>query len=198
MKYLLLLTIIFSACTPQPAVVAPVVPADPAICKKGDWCWSILVASKLTPAMLQANVSSICPAYRKLGAETVWVNIVRSISYAESAWNPGDVYTESSMGTDPVTGKQVVSEGLLQLSYQDAVNWKSVPDCAAIDYKKKNIQDPILNLKCGLGIMDRLAKRGGAEDISSKNSLGSYWSTIRLKHDDSRKKMKLLMPECGL
>jgi hypothetical protein len=67
---------------------------------------------------------------------------------------------ETTMGTDPVTGKQVASEGLLQLSYQDVPNYGSVlkyPLCKiqwskdkslSVTDPKKTILDPYINLEC--------------------------------------------------
>ncbi|MEN0057917.1 MAG: hypothetical protein AAGB31_03715 [Bdellovibrio sp.] len=67
--------------------------------------------------------------------------------------------TENTMGTDLVTGKQVVSEGLLQLSYQGVPNygatlkyplcrieWSKDKNLAATD-SKKTILDPLINLE---------------------------------------------------
>lgn len=172
--------------------------ANPPIgkCLKNTWRYDSLVLSKLTSTILAANVSSFCPNAKKLDAKTVWLNIVKAIAYAESGWNPEEQYTEKSMGIDPVTGKQVVSEGLLQMSYQDSRNWSSLPLCKAIDYTKKNITDPVLNLSCGMEIMDRLAGRDTSLDISNTKSLGAYWSTVRAGHNASRTKLRALMPEC--
>ncbi len=207
MKYLLL-TLLLAACSHQQQKAPDPVPAKdyPKLedCARLTWCWDNLVLSHITPAMLAANVSSFCPKYKELDGKRVWLNIVKSIAWNESSWNPQETYTESAMGTDPVTKKQVESEGLLQLSYQDAKNWSSLPQCKQIDYGKRNIRDPEINLSCGMAIMDRLAGRNPSKDISNRlkktgySSLGDYWSSVWIGKTKSRGMMKKLMPECGL
>lgn len=212
MKQILLLTLMLSACatvppapTDKPADIStPTTPKPITDCTRKSWCWDSLVLDKITDNMLAANVGSFCPKAKSLNGKTVWLNIVKSIASAESGWDPGNTYVEpgASMSLDKVTGKRVVSEGLLQLSYQDSRAWSSLPGCKAIDYAKRNIQDPIINLNCGIEIMDRLAGRNPASDISNalkKNgvsSLGDYWSSVWMSKTDARAKMKRLMPEC--
>jgi hypothetical protein len=199
------------SCTTAPVSPAPIekaVPVEKAEpCAKGTFClvWEDAVKAKITPAMLAANVSSFCPKYKGLDGKTVWLNIVKSLAWAESEWNPETTYRETTMGTDPVTGAQIVSEGLMQLSYTDSRNWSSIAACKAIDYAKKNIRDPIVNISCAMGIMGKLVARDPAKDISDTKSGGAYWSSARLPYKDakgkwhhtaSREKMKKLMPEC--
>jgi hypothetical protein len=202
-KLLLLLLLALVGCSPVPVTpnpdIKPDTPPMPGqVCPEKTFCWDAIVMDKITDKMLKANVASFCPKAKTLDGKKVWLNIVKAISFAESSWNPEERYTEKSMGIDPVTKKQVVSEGLLQLSYQDSNNWSSRPSCKAIDYEKKNITDPVLNLRCGLEIMDRLAERGGSRDISDSKSLGAYWSAVWKGKTRSRAKMKELMAECGL
>ncbi len=85
------------------------------------------------------------------------------------------------MGTDPVTGKAVYSEGLLQLSYQDIewapwckFNWSKDKNLSATD-PRKTILDPYLNLDCGVGIMAQQIKKKGDIVVSS----GVYWAVIK-------------------
>lgn len=167
-------------------------------CAKNSFCWDQVVMDKITDNMLAANVSSFCPKASKLDRKEVWLNIVKSIIWAESSWNPETTYTETAMGIDPVTKKQVVSEGLFQLSYQDARNWSSLPQCKQIDYVKRNIRDVAVNIGCGMAIMNRLAVRGKQEDISSRKFLGAYWSAVWIGKTRSRGMMKKLLPSCGL
>ena len=85
------------------------------------------------------------------------------------------------MGTDPVTHQHVYSEGLLQLSYQDSLNYSF---CNEFDWKKdrhlspgdprKTILDPFKNLSCGIQILNRLVQRHQLVAFGS----GNYWSTL--------------------
>ncbi len=108
----------------------------------------------------------------------------------ESSFDPADTYTETKMGIDPITHKQVVSAGLLQLSYQDVKNYHAyTSDCDPMGYdiNPKNIFNPAINLKCGMAIANRL--------LSTKRSLGAYWSTAQAG-SSAMKDFKKYSPEC--
>lgn len=87
------------------------------------------------------------------------------------------------MGTDPVTGRQVASEGLLQLSYQD-VQW--APYCEfdwSVDKKysdtdaRKSIFDPEkITEDCGIQILDRQVAKKSNIALSS----GVYWAVLKI------------------
>lgn len=208
-KYLLpILALIFAiagtSCTSIPQAPVPVPPAAPvwtgiSDCAKGVWCYDGLISSKVTPAMLAANVGAFCPNYSKADKNKFWVKFVAAIAYAESAWDPKNTYKETTMGIDPITGKTVESDGMLQLSCQDVVNYASLPSAANMDCRKHPgaMFDPIVNLSFGVEIMDHLIKRNPSLDISSTKSVGAYWSSARIGHDASRVKLRKLMPECG-
>lgn len=135
------------------------------------------------------DMKRFCPTYAKLDREHkiyVWIELFSQVSYYESAWDPTS-RMEENMGTDPVTGKSVFSEGLLQLSYQDVVNYPKLlkfPDCK-FDWSKdkklkatdprKTILDPYINLECGSRIMgDQIDHRGKIVLSSSV-----YWATLK-------------------
>lgn len=61
----------------------------------------------------------------------VWGELISAICYYESGWNPTSRMVETRMSTDAITGNQVASEGLMQLSYQDKNSYKTriVTDC---------------------------------------------------------------------
>lgn len=104
----------------------------------------------------------------------VLAEVISQMSYYESSWNPKTDYTESSMGIDKVTGKQVVSTGLLQLSYQDTQWYKDEAKRCGVDYKKSNLYDAKVNLCFGIGIMTKLVKNKSKIVLTSP-----YWSVIR-------------------
>jgi hypothetical protein len=130
-----------------------------------------------------SDVTNFCPNYASLSRQhkvEFWATLFSEVSYYESGWDPLNRYTETTMGTDPITGKQVVSEGLLQLSYQDILNyptcqfnWSADKNLSSTD-PRKTILDPDINLQCGAIIMSKQVSRKNAIVISS----GAYWSTL--------------------
>lgn len=136
------------------------------------------------------DAKRICPKYESLQRQqkiSVWGELISAVAYYESGWNPASRMVETTMGTDPVTGKQVASEGLLQLSYQDVPNYKSIlkyPACKidwqkdkglAVTDPKKSIFDPTVNLECGLRIMASQIQKKGYVILSS----GVYWAVLK-------------------
>lgn len=133
------------------------------------------------------DVADFCPMYDRLGKIdrlNFWVELTAAIAKFESGWKPTSRMTETTMGTDPITKKQVVSEGLLQLSYQDIqwakfceFNWlqdnKSYP---SLTDSRRSILDPYKNLSCGLQILNRQVKNKGAIALSA----GVYWSVLKI------------------
>ncbi|MGZ3802304.1 MAG: hypothetical protein ACXVCL_19215 [Bdellovibrio sp.] len=130
------------------------------------------------------DILNFCPRYNVLNNDeraNVWAQLFVAMAKYESAYNPLSRMQETTMGTDPITGKPVYSEGLLQLSYQD-IQW--APWCA-FDWSKdkslsptdpnKTVLDPFLNLDCGVGIMAQQIKNKGKIVVSS----GVYWAVIK-------------------
>lgn len=142
------------------------------------------------------DISDFCPNYSVLNKEEkikVWSELFIAMAYYESNWIPTMRYREDSLGIDSVTGQQVYSEGLLQLSYQDVKNipWIKANGCL-IDWKKdkdlnpllntKTIFNPEINLNCGVLIM--------ANQIKSRRNIlltsGAYWSVIKINSNNSK------------
>ncbi len=135
------------------------------------------------------DMTRFCPTYKKLDREHkiyAWLELVSQMTYYESGWSPVSRMQED-MGTDPVTKKPVFSEGLMQLSYQDTVNYPKLlkyPDCK-IDWSKdkdlavkdpnKTILNPYINLECGSRILADQIKRKRKIAMSS----GVYWAVLR-------------------
>jgi len=107
--------------------------------------------------------------------------------YSSNHYKPDVRYVEMTMGKDPVTGQQVVSEGLLQLSYQDEPNYRNKIPSGTCDFDyqsdrdypnrdlRRTILDPKINLTCGVAILNHQIKRYGKIAISS----GAYWAVIK-------------------
>jgi hypothetical protein len=136
-----------------------------------------------------SDVSAFCPMYDRLGTldrVNFWVQLIAAMSKYESGFNPASRMAEA-LGIDAVTKKQVESEGLLQLSYQDELNYgKVVPaGICHFDYNsdsklpvtdvRRSILDPRKNLDCGIAILNRQVARYGQLAIAS----GAYWSVIK-------------------
>ena len=157
--------------------------------------WSAFVSELLSAELFEAfdlakDATRICPKYETLARDqriAVWSELISATAYYESGWSPVSRMTETTMGTDPVTKKQVVSEGLLQLSYQDVPNYGAVlkyPLCRIewqkdrsldLTSSKKTILDPLINLECGMRILASQIKKKGNVILAS----GVYWAVLR-------------------
>lgn len=154
--------------------------------------WSAMVYQIIQtqePGLLNQQVNDMatfCPRYDELSKMkklNFWGQLISSMAKFESGWKPTDRYVETTMGTDPVTGQKVVSEGLLQLSYQDV---KNHPGLCLFDWSKdkllsandprKTIFDPFKNLQCGVRILARQIRNKHAIAVDQ----GAYWSVIKL------------------
>jgi hypothetical protein len=135
------------------------------------------------------DMQSFCPNFANLDREHqiyTWIELFSQVTYYESGWNPLSRMKEN-LGIDPVTGVNVYSEGLLQLSYQDMQKYPRAinPQNCQIDWQKdknlsakdpnKTILDPYINLECGMRIMaDQIDQYG--KIVISKDV---YWSTLK-------------------
>lgn len=163
--------------------------------------WSLMLYRLIQteqPVLLETKVSDIttfCPRYESLHSVqkiNFWGQLIAAIARFESGWKPVARYVETTMGDDAVTGEQIASEGLLQLSYQDA---KYTPSFCKFDWAadksinaknpldaRKTIFDPYRNLRCGLAIL--------AKQIKSKKAIavdkGAYWAVIKLGNSNNK------------
>ena len=131
------------------------------------------------------DVEIFCPNYRSLTDNqrlNFWGQLLAAMSKYESSWNPASYYIESTMGLDPITGRQVASEGLLQLSYQDEKSYGL--DCGFdwnLDQQfqnsdtRKTIFNPHFNLRCGIKILARQLKKQRAISTTT----GVYWAVLK-------------------
>lgn len=127
------------------------------------------------------------PDYQSLSRKqkiNVWGELISAVCKFESGWKPWSYMTETTMKNDPVTGKQVKSEGLMQLSYQDKKNypmlicrfdWEADRNKADND-KTRTILDPFINLEFGIQILARQIERTKKIALES----GVYWAVIKL------------------
>lgn len=158
----------------------------------GSSLWSNYIYSFIKseqPQLMGPNVAddveTFCPKFRTITDDqrvNFWGQLLAGMTKFESSWKPTSRMVETTMGTDPITGRQVASEGLLQLSYQDEGSYNI--DCG-FDWSKdknysdsdarKTIFDPYKNLKCGIIILSRQLKNKGSIALSS----GVYWAVLK-------------------
>lgn len=184
--------------TPTPPVVTP--PTNPGTYNMVPLAWEsskypqrevwsdylmTLVLTDWKSLLAGANdMKTFCPKYSTLNNNqraNVWAQLFVSMAKYESAYSPTSRMQETTMGTDPVTGRPVYSEGLLQLSYQDVqgfkfckLNWSKDKNLSSTD-PKKTILDPYINLHCAVGIMANQIAKKGSIAIGS----GAYWAVIK-------------------
>jgi hypothetical protein len=160
--------------------------ADTAIEKYGS---SLMKGSK--------DINQFCPGYFNLEPRHrryFWIQLIAAIAKFESGFSPTSRYVEASMGIDSVTHLPVVSEGLLQLSYQDAITYRAlIPEgLCEFDYPqdrllkpkdpRRSILDPRRNLTCGIAILNHQIARDARIGINR----GAYWSVLKLNSRHSK------------
>jgi len=134
------------------------------------------------------DIEIFCPNYQKLNETqrlNFWGQLIVGIAKFESNWSPISRMIEQGLGKDAVTGLQIASEGLLQLSYQDAryhgtacaFDWNKDKVLQASNPKdpRKTILDPYKNLRCGIQILSEQLDKHHALVIDS----GVYWSVLK-------------------
>lgn len=118
----------------------------------------------------------------------IWGELISALCKFESNWSPVSRMKED-LGIDPVTNKQVVSEGLMQLSYQDKVNyngkvpieckfnWQIDKPLYEINPKDPNITilNPYYNLEYGIHILAYQVRQFKKLVIKKY----AYWSIIK-------------------
>jgi peptidoglycan hydrolase-like protein with peptidoglycan-binding domain len=131
------------------------------------------------------DIIRIRPDYQsltKIQKINVLGELISAIAKPESSWNPTSWMFEAQ-GIDVVTGQQVRSEGLLQLSYQDKKNYKELP--CRFDWNadknlpekdiRKTIMNPKINLEFGINILAKQIRRTGKVILIN----GVYWAVIK-------------------
>lgn len=122
-----------------------------------------------------SDVASYCPKYVSLDREdrtTFWVGLLAAIARHESNYNPATTYRESFADS---SGRRVVSRGLLQISDESARGY-------GCDFERAtDLQDPRVNLECGVRILARWVGRDGVIARQSAGWRGGarYWSVLR-------------------
>jgi len=173
-------------------------PATPILAKKvelgqptrWDEEWDKIVELAIPPEMVSRevprDVRRFCPRFYDLDEadkRAFWAYFFQALAGAEAGLKPETRvrHTDPEVAvTDKVTGRQVRSEGLLQLTYEDQqrygcdFDWERDKELKADD-PAKTILQPKNNLECGVRILEH-------QIIQQKKPLlsqSSYWSTLR-------------------
>lgn len=142
--------------------------------------WSAQLISSVTEHKNQldkGNLEAFINGYATLPVELqikLWSELVVAIAHFESNWKPHTIFHEPPpLGVDSV--------GLLQLSYEDQPIYK----LESLDRIAKSLEDPVVNIRCGVKIMATLV----AKDSTVATSVGGkhrgaarYWSVLRTGH----------------
>jgi Transglycosylase SLT domain len=114
-----------------------------------------------------------------------WAELVVAMAKFESNWNPRNIFHEPPpLGVDSV--------GLLQLSYEDQGPYHLEP----LSRESKSLEDPLVNIRCGVKILARLVSR---DSVVASGSGGSsrgaarYWSVVREGHGHHKDEIKTLV-----
>lgn len=159
------------------------------------------------PALLNLEakrLNSFCPKWASLDQtqrQTFYADLLYAIAGPESAWDRSSMYYEKGFSSpDAITGLPVVSEGFLQLSYQDGkwykgceMDWAKDREYFLEDWQargektswkskhadQRTILDGRINLSCGLFIINMLLTKEAYKNEAFETTLGKYWSTMR-------------------
>jgi hypothetical protein len=142
--------------------------------------WSASLVSSVTNLMAkleQGNPNTFLAGYSNLSPALqikFWAELLVAVAKFESSWNPHDIYHEPH----PLNEDSV---GLLQLSYQDQANYSLEP----LNQGAKSLEDPLVNLRCGVKIFATLVGRDRTVASSANGKYrgaAAYWSTLRAGH----------------
>jgi hypothetical protein len=180
---------------PEPEIKAA--PATPIAEKKEElgaesWDpqWDRVVEEALSPEMLSARAARdarpFCPRFARMSEgdkRAFWAYFFQALAGAEAGLKPTTTvrHTEPEIAQkDSVTGRRMMSQGLLQLAYMDADRY----DCD-FDWEKdkalplrdpaRTILQPKNNLTCGVKILENQL----FELKKPLLSRSSYWSTLQ-------------------
>ena len=165
--------------------------------------WDKIVEDALPPSMLSwrvpRDVRRFCPEFYRMTAlnkRAFWAYFFQALAGAEAGLRPTArvLQTKPAVAViDRVTKRDVRSQGLLQLTYEDArrygcdFDWCKDRKLSADD-PAKTILRPKNNLECGVKIL----KHQIIDQRKPLFSRSAYWSTLRpgtISYRNFRKQM---------
>lgn len=126
-----------------------------------------------------SDINSYCKGYSRLSPSqrlNFWGDLLTAISFHESRHNPKLMYKERFKDS---SGSQVISRGLLQLSFESSKGYGCPLDQAS------QLHDPAKNIDCGVRILNRWISQDGViskdAGLLKKKWRGAarYWSVLR-------------------
>lgn len=172
MRHLLVVFLFLIGCTTTVVQKSPE-PLPKLSWNKPEWDQKLYtdVQANLELFSKAKDIESFCPKYHSLSegekVHAISELIVGMVRY-ESNFKPNTKFMEPA----PLNYESI---GLLQLSYEDK---RGYPNCN-LDRAKKNLEDPINNLDCGLKIMAKLLTRHGVLSSPDHKGLSAYWAVMR-------------------
>lgn len=151
-----------------------------------EWSKTILttVDSEFQKLSEAKDMNEVCPNFHLLDSDEqkmVFGELIVAMAFYESSWKPTSWMVESTMRKDCVTGRQIRSEGLMQMSYCDTTwakfcefDWSKDKNLDEND-PKKTIFDPHKNLRCAIKVL------ANQTNNHKKLRLGrgkQYWAVI--------------------
>lgn len=143
--------------------------------ERATWSKQLIDSVKQYKPRLDAgNPEGFIAGYDRLTPVTqvkFWAELIIAVAKFESGWDPHNIFHEPPpLGVDSI--------GLLQLSYEDET------PCHLDHLNKagKDLENPLINLRCGLKIFsDLLARDGTVTRLVNQKHRGAaaYWSVIR-------------------
>lgn len=168
------------------------------------------------------RLSNFCPDFAKIRDKPEFYAVLLwAIAGSESDWQRTQITLETNLEgipnpIDPVTGQQVRSEGLLQLSYQDMDSY-GAPDACSFDWAAdrtkalteyaasmplgdgtRSIHDAYKNLECALFIVNvHLTDR--YPSVKFEDALQRYWVVMNPRNSAYRlvrSNLRMRLPAC--
>lgn len=143
--------------------------------ERATWSQQLIASVQQYKARLDAgNPEGFIAGYDRLTPAMqirFWAELIIAMSKFESGWDPHNLFHEPPpLGVDSI--------GLLQLSYEDEPNYH----LEHLQKAAKDLENPLINLRCGLKIFsDLLARDGTVTRLVNQRFRGgaAYWSVIR-------------------
>lgn len=144
--------------------------------------WTEIVVTgidKYAPDLLTASptdANTFCPQFHNLSAgekRYFWTYLLSAMTKFESSFNPQSSYKENFKDS---SGSNVVSRGLMQLSYESAKAYGCPLKNA------KDLHNPAVNLECSLRVLGRWVQRDQriAGNVGGGWKGGArYWAVLR-------------------
>ena len=170
-----------------------------------DYIQSVVKTMPELTALNASRMISFCPRWNAMDDQEktrFWADLLYSMAGPESNWTATAMYWEKTLGIDEMTHRLIVSEGLLQLSYQDKLwykdcrfNWEEDKEMFQRDwaaraerqswrsaFPQRTTLVPENNLHCGLVVYRKLLTNPKLAHIKFEDIGGRYWAVMRTKN----------------